>query len=206
MLGRALAPPPLCASAFTKQERTAGERRRYSRGASAGYRGGMVTKRHASAFVAFAALMACGNEPTATSGASRGGGGATPTLASSDGSVETLQELCVTTINAYRERKGLPPYERWTDAETCADGEAKSDAATNRAHGAFPRCGELAQNECPGISGSPERALTTCLEMMWDEGPGGGHYDTMASSKYSKVACGFFVTESGALWSVQDFR
>jgi hypothetical protein len=68
----------------------------------------------------------------------------------------TANELCFNTINEYRRRDGLPPFERWTSIEACADGEAKSDAETRTPHGAFPRCGELAQNECPGNSGAAE--------------------------------------------------
>ena len=122
------------------------------------------------------------------------------------GTGETANELCWSTINAYREREGLPPLERWTDGEACADGEAKSDADSNKPHGAFPRCGELAQNECPGTPGPAEEGIPRCLALMWAEGPGGGHHDTMATTKYKKVACGVFVTSRGAIWSVQNFR
>lgn len=121
------------------------------------------------------------------------------------GSGGSFAELCWSTINAYRERAGLPPYERWTDGESCADGQAKSDEATKSPHGAFTRCGEFAQNECPGTPGPPEKGIVQCLAMMWAEGPGGGHHDTMASRKYTKVACGLYVTPSGAIWSVQNF-
>ena len=50
-----------------------------------------------------------------------------------------------------------------------------------------------------------------CLDMMWAEGPGAdfathGHYINMSSTKYSKVACGFYTMASGKVWSVQDFK
>ncbi len=118
----------------------------------------------------------------------------------------TLNELCFNTINEYRKTKGLPPYTRWTDAESCSDGEAKSDAETNRPHGAFPACGEFAQNECPGNQGKPETVIPQCLKLMWGEGPGGGHYENMASTKFKQAACGVFVTSRGAVWSVQNFK
>lgn len=127
--------------------------------------------------------------------------------ASSDGN---LAQRCVDGINAYRKTLDLPPLARWTDAEACADGQAASDAASNKPHGAFGNCGEMAQNECPSWP-SKEAVVTGCLAQMWAEGPGSdfskhGHYLNMSSTKYSKVACGFFTTAKGGVWSVQDFR
>lgn len=47
--------------------------------------------------------------------------------------------------------------------------------------------------------------------MMWAEGPGAdfqqhGHYINMSSTSYTTVACGFYTTAGGDVWSVQDFR
>ena len=167
-------------------------------------------------------VVSCSDDPDSLSGSGspRRGNGASSSSGSSSGTSEgegssgevvtgagaTANELCWSTINEYRKKAGLPPYERWTEAEACSDGEAKSDAETNRAHGAFPRCGEFAQNECPGTPGPPEEGIPDCLAMMWAEGPGGGHHDNMASKQYTKAACGVFVTARGAIWSVQNFR
>jgi hypothetical protein len=119
--------------------------------------------------------------------------------------------LCVDTINSSRKTLGLPAYERWNAEEDCADSQAKSDSASGTAHGAFGRCGESAQNECPGWPGPPESMITGCLKMMWAEGPGSdfsahGHYLNMSSTKYTKVACGFYTLPDGRVWAVQDFR
>lgn len=118
---------------------------------------------------------------------------------------------CVDKINEYRGMLGLTPYARWTDAEICSDGEAKSDSETGTAHGAFGTCGENAQNECPGWPGEPEQMIDGCLAQMWAEGPGAdfsthGHYINMSSMSYTKVACGFFKTADGSVWSVQNFQ
>lgn len=123
---------------------------------------------------------------------------------------DSVQQLCVDTINAYRATLGLPPYARWSSAEPCADGQAASDGAANTPHGAFGACGEWAQNECPGWNGSEEQVTTDCLAMMWAEGPGAdfnrhGHYLNMSSTRYTEVACGY-ATVRGGLWAVQDFR
>jgi len=51
----------------------------------------------------------------------------------------------------------------------------------------------------------------SCLQQMWNEGPGAdfqahGHYINMSSTKYTKVACGFYKTSNGSIWAVQDFH
>ena len=106
---------------------------------------------------------------------------------------------------------GLPPYQRWSAEESCADGQAKSDSQSGTAHGAFGQCTENAQNECPGWPGPPDQMIPQCLAMMWAEGPGTdfskhGHYINMSSTQYTKVACGFYTLRDGTVWAVQDFR
>lgn len=117
-----------------------------------------------------------------------------------------LAQLCVDLINGYRRMAGLLPYARLAASEPCADGEARRDGQSGTAHSAFPSCGELAQNECPGWGGAPDKALAGCLQAMWAEGPGGGHHDAMASKRYTQVFCGFYTTPSGKLWAAQDFK
>jgi hypothetical protein len=74
------------------------------------------------------------------------------------------------------------------------------------AHSAFGMCNELGQCECPGWPGTPAQMITQCLQQMWDEGPGGGHYDIMSSSSYTTVACGFYTTSDGSIWAAQDYQ
>lgn len=119
------------------------------------------------------------------------------------------QDLCVSEINKWRATEGLPPLKRWTEAEVCTDGQCKSDSETGRAHGAFGRCGENAQNECPGWNGKPETMIEGCLKMMWDEKFGSGekgHYENMKNTRFTRVSCGFFVTPNGKTWAIQNFR
>ena len=122
-----------------------------------------------------------------------------------------LRAHCVDKINAYRATLGLPAYAAWSEQGTCSDQSAASDANTGTAHGAFGKCTEMAQNECPGWPGPPETMIDNCLQMMWDEGPGTdfakhGHYINMSSTTYTKVACGFAQAADGKWWSVQNFR
>jgi hypothetical protein len=133
---------------------------------------------------------------------------ATPTPTTPAGN--SAEQLCVDEINRHRASIGLPPYTRWTTAETCADNQARLDSVANRAHSSFAQCGEFAQNECPGWPGPPFSMITGCLQVMWNEGPGSdfsrhGHYINMSSTAYTKVACGFFTEPDGSVWAVQDF-
>ena len=158
-----------------------------------------------------AAASLAGSSGESSIGSTSGGtssGGASSSGATSSGSTGdgSLEQLCVDTINQYRATLGLKPYVRWTTAETCSDGEAASDSKTGKAHGAFGTCGEMAQNECPGWPGPADTMIPSCLKSMWGEGPGGGHYENMASTKYTQVSCGFYVLPNGSVWAVQNFR
>ncbi len=142
---------------------------------------------------------------SSTGGASTGGSGG------AGGGTSNVEQLCVDTINMYRATLGLTPYTRWSAEETCADGQAQSDSQTNTAHGAFGKCTEGAQNECPGWPTPASTAITGCLQSMWNEGPGAdfnthGHYINMSSAMYKQVACGFYTTAAGKIWAVQDFK
>lgn len=122
---------------------------------------------------------------------------------------------CVARINQLRwDCQCLPPIARWADGEACTDANAEYDSV-NGPHASFfdQPCGSgaRAQNECPGWS-SNESVVDGCLQLMWDEGPEdgdpsteNGHYETMASATYSRVACGFYTTPTGDVWGVQNF-
>jgi len=142
---------------------------------------------------------------------SPGSGSSSTTGGSTGGSSGGPAQLCVDTINQYRSTLGLGPYTRWVEQEACADAQAASDSFSGDAHGAFGQCTENAQNECPGWDGPPESMITDCLQSMWNEGPGAdfgshGHYLNMSSTEATRVACGFYTTPTGKVWSVQDFH
>lgn len=121
---------------------------------------------------------------------------------------------CVNRINQLRwECQCLPPLERWTGGEACANEHAAYDT-TRAPHSGFSDriCAEggWAQNECPGWN-SVDQVVRGCLQAMWDEGPGPwgpahGHYINMTNPSYTMVACGFFETPGGSVWSVQNFQ
>jgi hypothetical protein len=129
----------------------------------------------------------------------------TPPPASSD-PFAAARQSCVDRINQYRARVRMGPLARDASTEGCDDEESRLDSSSNRAHGSFGKCGERAQNACPNYPGaSVEDVLTKCLQQMFDEGPGGGHYDNMTSTKYSRASCGFQAMPGGRIWTVQNF-
>ncbi len=139
-----------------------------------------------------------------SNGGSGNSGGSGNTGSGGGGAEPDAYQACVDRINAFRATKGLPALARRTDKEPCADGQAKSDSETGTAHGAFNTCDDWAQNECPGW-GSVDDVIQNCLQAMWNEGPGGGHYENMISDR-TYVWCGFYTTPAGKVWSVQDFK
>jgi len=125
---------------------------------------------------------------------------------------------CVDRINQFRrECQCLPPLQRWTDGEDCADSQAMIDQQTRTAHNGFRMrlCNSgSGQNECPGWLGwgSVASTVSGCLQQMWDEGPGDfygppphGHYLNMSSTSHTRVACGYY-TSGGATTAVQNFQ
>ena len=130
--------------------------------------------------------------------------------ASGDDPHAAERQACVDRINGFRASEGLPALMRWTEQEACTDEQAANDSRSGEAHGAFGRCQEGAQNECPSW-GSVEDVIRDCLQSMWDEGPGEpyaehGHYLNMSNPDYRKVSCGFHETASGKVWAIQNFR
>ena len=55
-------------------------------------------------------------------------------------------------------------------------------------------------------SGSVADIVPGCLDAMWAEGPGGGHYEIMSSTQYTTVSCGFAVAADGSVWGTQDYQ
>jgi hypothetical protein len=158
-----------------------------------------------------------GQSPGGRNGGDTGGrsGGTAGTSTGTAGSGSTndmygdARIRCVDRTNELRATKGLGPIPRLAKAEPCVDGQAKKDSESGDPHGSFDDCLDqvdwkgAAQNECPGYD-SVEDALGDCLDAMWAEGPGGGHYDNMVGNS-THTACGFYTTPEGKVWMIQDF-
>lgn len=131
-----------------------------------------------------------------------------------------LQQDCVNRINQFLTQCAcLPPLQRNTSGEACANQMAKYDADQNMAHAGFRAkiCDSGgSQNSCPGYS-SNQQVVGLCLQQMWDEGPPPtpnctgecyethGHFINMTDPDVKRVACGFYTTASGKVWAVQNF-
>jgi len=130
---------------------------------------------------------------------------------------------CVARVNQFRACVCLPPLQRWSSGEACADQDAQYDSEQNSAHAGFKAgiCSSgNAQDECPDWSRTTaESVIDGCLQMMFDEGPpptssctgqcyeDHGHYINMTGTKYKNgVACGFYTTASGSIWAAQNFQ
>jgi len=116
----------------------------------------------------------------------------------------------VDAINAYRATLSLPALSHWFESDACSDQEVRNDAIANQAHKSFGSCDESAQNECLGWP-TTDSVVNDCLEYMWNEGPGSdwsqhGHYINMSNPNYTKVSIGFYMTPTGKVWSVQNFK
>ncbi|MGZ3452905.1 MAG: CAP domain-containing protein [Polyangiales bacterium] len=139
---------------------------------------------------------------------SKDGGAPSPPVM--DAGAKTHEQHCVDVINAFRAKIGRPALARSSALETFAAAGAKADSESGDPHGHFIATSgggvAWAENEVPGWPGEIDSVIEDGTQMMWDEGPGGGHYENLSSSSYKQVGCGFYVTPGGDVWVTQDFR
>ena len=148
-----------------------------------------------------------------TSGSCPIGSGSTD-AGTGTGGTDGLQR-CVDGINMYRAMVGAPPLTRDATIETFAAEGAEADAMSGRPHGHFISTGgggglAYAENEIPGwplaMFGTIGDIMDTGSADMWAEGPGGGHYDNMRNTRYTRVGCGVYTNSRGEVWVTQDYR
>ncbi|MCC6897739.1 MAG: hypothetical protein IT377_02130 [Polyangiaceae bacterium] len=166
-------------------------------------------------------------------GASSGGASAGGTGGGSSDPFEAARQTCIDHINKLRAGKGRAPYQRWTSAETCVDGQATYDS-THGPHAAFSSgnsCGAYGQGECPG---SGPGSVVGCIDLMWAEkdqaicancdacpslnagfagkcpgcqvtasNPTCGHYLALVSPGFKAAACGF---STGSPYTAIDYQ
>ncbi len=168
--------------------------------------------------------MAAGGSGGSGAAGSAGSGGCTQNLScqlAAPASSGDIRQDCVDRINQFRTQCAcLPPLQRWTDGEACADQMAQYDSTMpSSPHAGFMNhvcSGGSAQDECPGY-GSNDQVIGLCLQQMWNEGPPPqssctgscfqmyGHFINMTSTMSTKVACGFATNSTGQIWAVQNF-
>ena len=125
---------------------------------------------------------------------------------------EELQ-LCVDLVNQYRATVRHSPLKRSDALEAFAEKAAANDGRAHVGHQYFQRTHgggvSHAENAIPwwplaSIDGGVRGALEQGLQMMWDEGPSGGHYRNMVG-RYSEIGCGIFLSH-GEVTIVAEFR
>jgi hypothetical protein len=139
--------------------------------------------------------------------------------------LEVFCEECVAKVNSLRALEGLSPLGDATSQQKgCSDADAKANYEAGDAHAQY--CGQ-AQNTCPQWYGTFDEILETCIDYQmyqiekvnyaknpsgckdldFDDG-GCGHYVHMTDKEnkgYKTVACGVYVTPSGAPYVVTNF-
>jgi uncharacterized protein YkwD len=134
---------------------------------------------------------------------------------------DPLVRYNVDVINAYRQRAGLPPYYYDANISVFAYAGSQQLASDHSAHAHFHCCSQgapgfgrsRAENQgdpggVPQMHGDPftngRMQVDLMLKMMMDEGPGGGHYDNMMSTRYRRVGVGLYYA-GGKLYMTNDF-
>lgn len=107
---------------------------------------------------------------------------------------EVEGNACLSAVNGYRARKGLPAYRANDGKNQCTAGQAANDKVHGW-HKAFGKCGEHGQCEAEGNSD-----CAGAIKQYWNEGPGGGHYDIIMSKRFTTMSWG----RSGNFWT-HDF-
>jgi uncharacterized protein YkwD len=121
--------------------------------------------------------------------------------------------FCVDEINRYRKLAKLPLLRRSADLEAYAAAGAAIDAKARQAHHHFSTTTyphpfrEMGENEIPWWPaqqyGTTRDVIRAGTKSMWDEGPGGGHYQNLIGS-YTQVGCGIHMA-NGEVTVVSDF-
>jgi uncharacterized protein YkwD len=124
------------------------------------------------------------------------------------------KEACLDTLNALRATLGLKPVAWSKSLEAFADQGARYDSERNAAHQHFKDFSTRAvpsdaENAIPGWPMKSYKTVSAVVaqgaKMMWDEGPGGGHYENIKGD-HTQVGCGVYVTPAGSVWVIHDFK
>ena len=138
---------------------------------------------------------AAGSPPSggaAGTGGSAGAAGAVP---------GSPVDLCLKAVNGHRQSSGLTPYTRWAVAEICASDQAEALSKGQQSPD-LQKCGAWAATSCPDWPGPPESMITKCIDQIWS----GGGQQYLASTSYTELACGFYVTPANKVWALQMYR
>ena len=104
---------------------------------------------------------------------------------------------------------GAGPLSQQAALEATAAQAAQSDHQSGEAHGWVRRNGGPAENQAPRWSrassgGNAQTFISRALQLMWAEGPGGGHYENMRG-RFAATGCAIYSDTATATF-VQHFR
>jgi hypothetical protein len=134
-------------------------------------------------------------------------------VASASLDLQSEATFCVDEVNRLRAAGGAAPLANSGRIATFSTEAAQVDGEAHEAHRHFyaTRGGDgvsRAQNEIPWWKparyGSVRAIVREGLAMMYAEGPGHGHYDTMMGN-FSEMGCGIAII-NGEVTVSQDFR
>ena len=115
-------------------------------------------------------------------------------------------------LNAYRACAGVPPLVLDPALSQYALVGSQQYAAGGPVHGHFnadpcpyPRSCSENQGWSYGQRGDFGE-IDNILRLMWDEGPGGVHYDNIVNPAWTVVGIGIVVTSDGTLFLTNDFQ
>ena len=142
--------------------------------------------------------------------------GLSPREVAAESELAEAQAFCVAELNRYRVVAGPPPLARSEALERCALAAAVQDGKNQVAHQHFQEtsgCGvAMAENELPWWGrghpdGTVRGVIALGVQQMWEEGPGGGHFDNLTHPDYTEVGCGIYWDRAADMVTVVwDFR
>jgi hypothetical protein len=126
-------------------------------------------------------------------------------------------------LNAYRAKAGVPPLKYDARLSAFAKEGSRALARTHAPHGHFraslsslkasgfgPHSAEN-QGDPSGVppmasdpAASAKKQIALLLDLMFQEGPGGGHHDNMLDPRYRRVGIGLH-DAGGRLYLTNDF-
>jgi hypothetical protein len=134
---------------------------------------------------------------------------------------DPLVRYNVERVNAYRAKKKLAPYlydQKISDYAMAGSQQLSRDHAPHAHFKTLPRhqpgFGSKAAENQGDPSGVPQldpdkikngqKQIDTMLELMFAEGPGGGHYDNMMNPELRRIGVGVFYS-AGRMYLTNDF-
>lgn len=174
--------------------------------------------------LAMCMLPACGLlSPQGSGGGGSGGGGAGGSGGGGGSTnADAHQQHNLATLNLYRAQAGVAPLVLDDQLSAFSTTAAMELEATGMAHGYFMQqagsgalwgqgfCSTAAENQAPAwplssFGGDEDATIDAILKAMMDEGPGGGHHDTILAASSTRVGVGLVLDAQQQLWFSNDF-